>query len=243
MRARALTVLLVSAFAIAQAGVASRAYAQADEWLRAPEQSTGNAPPVVHDLFAPQELPVVKEPPRNGMFYPPEDPTVKAPPTVHEMTLHELDARFRSSIASRPGMEQSPYFEQLLNSNRFTPEQATELTKDRTVLTFDKAYGSQIEYTSTDESRTCGFRATRSFFAASGTSATKKSALLKGQIGLCRRRPGSASIMARAIRNVRMPVCTKHGCSKAAPATSLIWLDGKLCRLFSATNARHWTTC
>jgi hypothetical protein len=133
---------------LVQAGAASRAYAQTNEWFHPPEQSTRNAPPIVHDLFAPQELPIVKEPPRNNWFYPPEQPAAKAPPTVHELTLPELDAKFRSFAASVRGMEQLPYFDQLLNSNRYTQEQATELMKDRTILTFDKIYGPQIEYTS-----------------------------------------------------------------------------------------------
>jgi len=84
------------------------------------------------------------------MFDPPEDPLVKTPPTVHKLTLPELDARFRSFAASMPAMEKLPYFNDLVNSNRYTPAEAAELLKDRTVLTFDKVYGPQFEYTSAD---------------------------------------------------------------------------------------------
>lgn len=135
---------------LAQAGIGSSAYGQSENWFVAPQQPAADAPPIIHDLFEPQELPPIQVPKRNKMFDPPEDPLVRIEPTVHKVTLLELQAELRSFAASTPAMAKLPYFSDLLNSSRYTPEETPDLLKDRTVMTFDKVHGAQIEYTSAD---------------------------------------------------------------------------------------------
>ena len=69
-------------------------------------------------------------------------------PTVHEVPLPKLAAMFEKFVASKPGMRKSPFIVQILNSHRYSEEQAGELMKDRTTLFFDETFGPQLEYTS-----------------------------------------------------------------------------------------------
>jgi len=69
-----------------------------------------------------------------------------SPPVVHKVPLPVLEDRFKKLVSSTRGMEMLPYIDDLLDSMKYTKEQAIKLLSNKTTMSYDKQHGTQISF-------------------------------------------------------------------------------------------------